>query len=199
MSNIFFICGSCGFIGFHLCKRLILEGHFVIGLDNMNDYYDIRLKKRRLSHLVEISKNTSNWKFIKGDLLNKDLVLNSIKEYNPNYVINLAAQAGVRYSIDKPGKYIDSNIVGFGNLLECLRISNVEHFLYASSSSVYGGTTKTPFSENDNVDKPVSIYAATKKANELMAYSYSHLYSIPSTGLRFLLYMDLGVGQIWRL
>ena len=185
MSKTFFITGSSGFIGFHLCKRLILEGHFVIGLDNMNDYYDVSLKKSRLFHLEEISKNSSNWKFIKGDLLNKELILNSIKEHSPNYVINLAAQAGVRYSIDKPRKYIDSNIVGFGNLLESLRIFNVEHFLYASSSSVYGGTTKIPFSENDNVDKPVSIYAATKKANELMAYSYSHLYGIPSTGLRF--------------
>ena len=185
MSIKILVTGSAGFIGFHLCKKLIEDGYEVIGLDNINDYYDINLKKRRLQILSQKSFERKNWKFFKIDLTNKDLLLEIFEEYQPQTVINLAAQAGVRYSLENPDAYINSNIIGFYNILECCKISKVKSLLYASSSSVYGGNTKTPFSESDSVNHPVSIYAATKNSNELMAHSYSHLYGISCTGIRF--------------
>lgn len=175
------ITGGAGFIGFHLSKRLLSEGYTVIGYDNLNDYYDVNLKYARL----EILKKYENFTFIKGDLADKDKVFTLFSEYKPEIVVNLGAQAGVRYSITNPDTYIDSNIVGFFNILEACRNNPVKHLLYASSSSVYGNQKKTPFSTYDNVDHPISLYAATKKSNELMAFTYSHLYKIPATGLRF--------------
>ncbi len=179
------VTGSAGFIGFHLCNKLIENGINVIGIDNINDYYDTRLKNERIKILNKTSSKKHNWKFFKLDLLNKDLLLQIFQEYKPEIVINLAAQAGVRYSLTNPDAYINSNIIGFFNILECCKINNVESLLYASSSSVYGGNTKIPYSENDSVNHPVSLYAATKRSNELMAHSYSHLYNISCTGIRF--------------
>ena len=185
MNKKYLITGAAGFIGYHLCKRLIKKGYEVIGIDNLNKYYDVNLKKSRLLELNKLIKNNNEkWIFIKGDLENKEFISQLLKKYLPNIVINLAAQAGVRYSIENPNKYIQSNIVGFNNLLEIIKDIKVEHFIYASSSSVYGGNKKIPFSERDSVDNPVSIYAATKKANELIAHSYSHLYDLPTTGVR---------------
>lgn len=178
------VTGAAGFIGFHLCKRLICNGEKVIGIDNLNTYYDVNLKKERLKELKKISKNKS-FIFKKLDLKNKKDLVKVFEEFKPKEVINMAAQAGVRYSIINPDAYISSNIVGFVNLLECSKDYKVNHLVYASSSSVYGGNTNIPFSENDNVDHPVSLYAATKKANELMAHSYSHINDLPSTALRF--------------
>ena len=177
------VTGSSGFIGSFLTKRLLkeVEGIKVIGLDNMNDYYDVRIKESRLEEL-----NTfDNFTFIKGNLANKELIDSIFKEYKPSVVVNLGAQAGVRYSITNPDAYIESNIIGFYNILEACRNYPVEHLVYASSSSVYGGNKKVPFSTDDKVDNPVSLYAATKKSNELLAHAYSKLYNIPSTGLRF--------------
>ena len=185
MSEYFLVTGCAGFIGFHLCKKLIEEGNNVIGIDNINDYYDTKLKRRRLEILNQISTKEKNWQFFKIDLVDKDLLEETFQEYKPQTVINLAAQAGVRYSLENPGAYINSNIIGFYNILECCKISKVKSLLYASSSSVYGGNTNIPFSENDSVNHPVSLYAATKKSNELMAHSYSHLYGISCTGMRF--------------
>ena len=177
------VTGSSGFIGSNLCKRLLKENNNIqiVGLDNMNDYYDVKLKEYRLNEL----ENYNNFKFIKGNLADKELINKIFKEYKPEIVVNLAAQAGVRYSIDHPDAYIESNIIGFYNILEACRHYPVEHLVYASSSSVYGGNTKVPFSTDDKVDNPVSLYAATKKSNELLAHAYSKLYNIPSTGLRF--------------
>lgn len=175
------ITGAAGFIGFHLSKELLEKGVSVIGYDNINDYYDVRLKYSRL----DILNKYENFIFIKGDLADKDGVDSIFKKYNPEIVVNLAAQAGVRYSIENPRAYMDSNIIGFFNILEACRHYPVEHLVYASSSSVYGANEKIPFSTEDQVDNPVSLYAATKKSNELMAYCYSKLYNIPSTGLRF--------------
>lgn len=182
MKNIF-ITGVAGFIGFNLAKRILKEENDIqiIGLDNLNEYYDIKIKEWRLAELNKFS----NFKFIKGDLADKETVENIFKEYHPNIVVNLAAQAGVRYSITNPDAYIQSNLIGFYNILECCRHYPVEHLVYASSSSVYGSNKKVPYSTEDKVDNPVSLYAATKKSNELMAHSYSKLYNIPSTGLRF--------------
>lgn len=179
----YFITGTSGFIGSNLAKRILNEEKeiIVVGLDNMNDYYDVNLKQYRLKQLQKFD----NFKFIKGNLADKEVVENIFKEYRPSIVVNLAAQAGVRYSITNPDAYIESNIIGFYNILECCRNYPVEHLVYASSSSVYGGNTKVPFSTDDKVDTPVSLYAATKKSNELLAHSYSKLYNIPSTGLRF--------------
>lgn len=178
-----FVTGSSGFIGSNLCKRLLndFKDIKVVGLDNMNDYYDVEIKKERLSELEKFN----NYIFIKGNLADKKLVMNIFDEYRPNIVVNLAAQAGVRYSITNPDSYIESNLIGFFNILEGCRNYEVEHLVYASSSSVYGSNKKVPYSTEDKVDNPVSLYAATKKSNELMAHSYSKLYNIPSTGLRF--------------
>ena len=175
------ITGSAGFIGFHLARKLISEGWQVIGIDNLNDYYDPKLKEDRLA----ILQKHKDFVFKKVDLKNKTAVDAVFANYKPEYVINLAAQAGVRYSIQNPYAYIDSNLVGFMNILEACRHNPVRHLIYASSSSVYGGNKVAPFSTNHNVDHPVSLYAATKKSNELMAHTYSHLYGIPTTGLRF--------------
>ena len=182
------VTGSPGFIGANLVIRLLKEmkNGIVISLDNMNDYYDPALKEYRL-RLIEKEAEESPVKhiFIKGSIADKTLVDRIFEEYKPSVVVNLAAQAGVRYSIDHPSVYIESNIIGFYNVLEVCRNNPVEHLVYASSSSVYGGNKKVPFSTDDKVDNPVSLYAATKKSNELLAHSYSKLYSIPSTGLRF--------------
>lgn len=177
------ITGVAGFIGSNLAKRLLIEekDSIIVGLDSLNDYYDVKLKEYRLNELLE----HNNFKFIKGNIADKECVENVFKEDKPKIVVNLAAQAGVRYSIDHPDAYIESNIIGFYNILEACRYNPVEHLVYASSSSVYGGNKKVPFSTEDKVDNPVSLYAATKKSNELLAHSYSKLYNIPSTGLRF--------------
>lgn len=180
-NKTYFVTGAAGFIGFYLSKRLLDEGCNVIGIDNINDYYDVNLKYARL----ELLKPYERFAFIKGDISDKDMILNTFTKYKPNIVINLAAQAGVRYSIENPDVYIQSNIIGFYNILEACRHNPVDHLVYASSSSVYGSNKKVPFEETDFVDSPVSLYAATKKSNELMAHTYSHLYKIPSTGLRF--------------
>ncbi|MBD5395670.1 MAG: NAD-dependent epimerase [Lachnospiraceae bacterium] len=177
----YLVTGGAGFIGFYLSKALLEKGADVIGIDNMNDYYEVSLKEDRLAILQEFE----NYHFIKGDISDKETVFSIFQEYKPHIAVNLAAQAGVRYSIDNPDAYIQSNIVGFFNILEACRRFPVEHLVFASSSSVYGGNKKVPFSTEDQVDKPVSLYAATKKSNELMAYSYSKLYQIPLTGLRF--------------
>lgn len=175
------VTGAAGFIGFHLAKRLLSLGASVCGIDNLNDYYDVSLKEARLTILEKEPAFT----FVRGDLANEAAVTKLFEDFRPDIVVNLAAQAGVRYSIDNPRSYIQSNIVGFFNILEACRHYPVEHLLYASSSSVYGNQEKTPFATTDNVDHPISLYAATKKSDELMAYTYSHLYGIPATGLRF--------------
>jgi len=179
--KIYLVTGAAGFIGFYLSKRLLDEGCRVIGIDNINDYYDVNLKYARLEQLEPYDKFT----FIEGDISDKELVMKAFEEYRPDIAVNLAAQAGVRYSIVNPDVYIKSNIEGFFNILEACRHNPVEHLVYASSSSVYGSNKKVPFEETDFVDNPVSLYAATKKSNELMAHTYSHLYKIPASGLRF--------------
>ena len=181
-----FVTGVAGFIGFHLTKKLIENNIPVVGFDNVNDYYDVNLKLERLNVLNNLSEqHGTEYDFIKGDLEDSNLLFSLFKKYQFKKVVNLAAQAGVRYSIENPNAYIKSNIVGFSNILESCRNFEVEHLIYASSSSVYGGNEKLPFSENDNVDHPVSLYAASKRSNELMAHTYSHLYGLPTTGLRF--------------
>ncbi len=175
------VTGAAGFIGSHLSQRLLERGDSVVGFDNMNPYYDVRLKEARLARL----KTHANFSFVLADLADRQAVADVFEEHQPDIVVNLAAQAGVRYSIENPAAYVDSNIVGFGHILEGARAHQVEHLVFASSSSVYGANTKMPFSVHDNVDHPLSLYAASKKANELMAHSYSHLYGIPTTGLRF--------------
>ena len=189
-----FVTGAAGFIGANLVLRLLPQGEdiTVIGLDNMNDYYDVKLKEWRLEQIHKAAmSNPKAWKFIRGDIADKEMVDDIFKTYHPEIVVNLAAQAGVRYSITNPDAYIQSNLIGFYHILEACRHSydnektGVEHLVYASSSSVYGGNEKVPFSTEDKVDNPVSLYAATKKSNELMAHAYAKLYNIPSTGLRF--------------
>lgn len=181
MSNNILITGSAGFIGSHLAKELLEIGHNIVGIDNLNDYYSVDLKIKRLKNL----ELYENFKFNKIDLKDKEEIDRLFTKEKFDYVINLAAQAGVRYSIENPYAYVDSNLIGFMNILEACRNHPVKHLLYASSSSVYGGNKYAPFSTNHNVDHPVSLYAATKKSNELMAHTYSHLYNIPTTGLRF--------------
>ena len=189
-----FVTGAAGFIGANLVLRLLSQGEdiTVIGLDNMNDYYDVKLKEWRLEQIHKAAmSNPKAWKFIRGDIADKEMVDDIFKTYHPEIVVNLAAQAGVRYSITNPDAYMQSNLIGFYHILEACRHSydnektGVEHLVYASSSSVYGGNEKVPFSTEDKVDNPVSLYAATKKSNELMAHAYAKLYNIPSTGLRF--------------
>ncbi|WP_440122512.1 NAD-dependent epimerase [Tenacibaculum sp. Ill] len=191
------VTGAAGFIGFHLSQKLLELGHTVVGIDNINDYYDVNLKYARLKELGIDRKNAEifyqetnssthdNFKFIRLSLEDKEELFKLFTISKFDVVCNLAAQAGVRYSIEKPDVYIQSNIVGFLNILECCRHHEIKHLVYASSSSVYGANKEVPFSEEDNVDTPVSLYAATKKSNELMAHTYSHLYKIPTTGLRF--------------
>lgn len=186
------VTGAAGFIGFHLVSALLKLGARVIGLDNLNDYYDPELKQARLREIDELlislqsdSPETPDFQFIKMDLADRQEMQQLFNDYVFDTVVNLAAQAGVRYSIDNPNAYVDSNLVGFVNVLEGCRASNVKHLVYASSSSVYGMNTKQPFSTDDHVDFPISLYAATKKSNELMAHAYSHLFNIPTTGLRF--------------
>ena len=181
LNKTYLITGVAGFIGSSLSKTLLEKGCKVVGIDNINNYYDVNLKHERLEKI----KVFDNFTFIKEDISNKDKILEIFNEYKPNIVVNLAAQAGVRYSLENPDAYIESNIVGFFNILEACRHNSVEHLVYASSSSVYGSNKKVPFEESDFVDHPVSLYAATKKSNELMAHTYSHLYRIPATGLRF--------------
>jgi len=181
MAKKILITGAAGFIGFHLARRLVQEGYMVTGIDNMNDYYDVNLKKARLDILLK----EKDFRFDKIDLVDRDKIYKLFQSSKFDVVVNLAAQAGVRYSLINPYSYIDSNITGFMNILEACRHNPVDHLIFASSSSVYGANTKMPFSVHDNVDHPVSLYAATKKANELMAHTYANLYNIPSTGLRF--------------
>ncbi|MDG1900933.1 MAG: NAD-dependent epimerase [Bacteroidales bacterium] len=195
-SNTILVTGTAGFIGFHLAKNLLERGDTVIGIDNINDYYDVNLKLDRLAD-TGISENCLDWHkptkseiypsytFVRMNLEDREELFQLFKDYKIDKVCNLAAQAGVRYSIENPFAYIDSNIVGFSNILEACRHNNIKHLVYASSSSVYGNNTKMPLSTNDNVDHPISLYAATKKSNELMAHTYSHLFGIPTTGLRF--------------
>ena len=175
------VTGSAGFIGFHLSKRLCEDGVSVVGIDNMTPYYDVRLKERRVAVLHPYDTFT----FLRVDMADRDGMERLFADYDFDVVVNLAAQAGVRYSLQNPHAYVDSNIVGFVNLLECCRHGRIGHLVYASSSSVYGANTRMPFSTHHNVDHPVSLYAASKKANELMAHTYSHLYGLPCTGLRF--------------
>ena len=178
------VTGAAGFIGFHVSQALLARGDTVIGLDNLNDYYDVRLKEARLENILS-NENAQNFHFIKQDVADMQALQNVFAEHQPQRVVHLAAQAGVRYSLQNPNAYVQSNLVGFANILEACRHYSIEHLVYASSSSVYGSNTKLPFNEQDNVDHPVSLYAATKKANELMAHTYSHLYNLPTTGLRF--------------
>lgn len=178
------VTGAAGFIGFHLIKALLKQDCFIVGIDNLNAYYDVNLKKDRLKILSEHSTEAS-FKFIKLDLADRTAIASLFADYGFDIVVNLGAQAGVRYSIEKPHEYVDSNLVGFVNILEGCRHAKVKHLVYASSSSVYGMNIKQPFSTKDRVDFPISLYAATKKSNELMAHTYSHLYNIPTTGLRF--------------
>jgi UDP-glucuronate 4-epimerase len=175
------VTGSAGFIGFHLCKSLLDDGFEVLGIDNLNDYYDPKLKHSRLDQLAP----NKHFTFEKIDIADRESLTKAFIDFKPNKVVNLAAQAGVRYSIENPYAYMDANLVGFLNIIELCRHNNVEGLIYASSSSVYGGNTKIPFSVEDRVDKPIALYGATKRANELIAYSYSHLYSLHTTGLRY--------------
>lgn len=175
------VTGAAGFIGFHVAKRLLSDGHEVVGVDNLNSYYDVSLKMARLEQIAQYP----NFRFERVDIADRDAFPRVFANYGIERVIHLAAQAGVRYSLGHPHEYVDSNLVGFVNVLEACRHHQVEHLVYASSSSVYGNNQKVPFSVEDNVDHPISLYAATKKANELMAHTYSHLYGLPTTGLRF--------------
>lgn len=194
-NKVILVTGAAGFIGSNLVMELLKEVHpvHIIGIDNMNDYYDVSIKEYRLKQIENLAAEhpDSSWKFVKGSIADKELVDSLFEEYHPAVVVNLAAQAGVRYSITNPDVYIQSNLIGFYNILEACRHSydsgqaGVEHLVYASSSSVYGTNKKVPYSTEDKVDNPVSLYAATKKSNELMAHAYSKLYNIPSTGLRF--------------
>ena len=179
------VTGAAGFIGFHLCKELIDSKYEVLGIDNLNTYYETKLKYDRLNKINLLKNSNTNWQFHNATLEDENILKELFNTYKPEVVINLAAQAGVRYSLENPSQYIKSNILGFGNVLECCKDNNIKHLIYASSSSVYGGNKNLPFSETNGVNHPVSIYAATKRSNELMAHTYSHLYNLPTTGLRF--------------
>ena len=194
MTQKILITGAAGFIGFHTTVSLIKKGYEVVGIDNLNDYYDVELKNSRIKRIDKFVNDKSKWQFIKCDLVDYENLIEIFNNNKPNIVINLAAQAGVRYSLENPKSYINSNVVGFGNILECCRLHKINHLIYASSSSVYGNNKEIPFSENHSVNHPLSLYAATKRSNELMAHTYSHLYGLPTTGLRFSPYMDHGVG-----
>jgi UDP-glucuronate 4-epimerase len=188
------LTGAAGFIGMTTALRLLARGDEVLGLDNLNDYYDVRLKEDRLARLTP----HANFRFVKLDVGDREGMQRLFAAERFDRVIHLAAQAGVRYSLVNPHAYVDSNLVGFMNILEGCRHQQVEHLVYASSSSVYGGNTRMPFAEHDSVDHPVSMYAATKKANELMAHTYSHLFGLPTTGLRFFTVYGPGAGRTWR-
>ena len=182
------VTGAAGFIGFHLAKGLLESGFDVVGIDNLNDYYDPQLKLDRLENLnvfVSDKNLQDSYQFTRLDITDENGLKNLFNQHDFDIVVNLAAQAGVRYSLENPNAYIESNLVGFANILECCRHSSIEHFIFASSSSVYGMNTQQPFSTSDNTDFPISLYAATKKSNELLAHSYSHLFQLPCTGLRF--------------
>tara|TARA_B100000242_G_scaffold231089_1_gene171118 strand:+ start:10247 stop:11284 length:1038 start_codon:yes stop_codon:yes gene_type:complete len=179
------VTGCAGFIGGAFVNFLLEKGENVIGIDNLNGYYDINLKQKRIDHIRELSKSNNNWKFFKANIEDYESIQNIFKNEKPSKVVHLAAQAGVRYSIDNPSAYIQSNLLGFFNILEAVKRFKIENFIYASSSSVYGGNRNLPFNEKQKVNHPVSLYAATKKSNELLAHSYSHINNIPSTGLRF--------------
>tara|TARA_B100000212_G_scaffold262660_1_gene202402 strand:- start:2841 stop:3878 length:1038 start_codon:yes stop_codon:yes gene_type:complete len=179
------ITGAAGFIGAALAKKFLLNRENIIGIDNLNNYYDVKLKKDRLDVISNNFGSNSNWTFLELDLEEKRKLDYVFQTFKPDVVINLAAQAGVRYSLENPDSYLKSNLLGFGNIIECCREFKIKNFIYASSSSVYGGNKCLPFEEDQSVDHPVSLYAATKKSNELMAHSYSHLFNLPSTGLRF--------------
>lgn len=181
MNDVILVTGAAGFIGYHLCARLLADGRRVVGLDNLNSYYPVALKMDRLANLT----GQAGFSFVRADLADAEAVLDVFKAHRPKIVVNLAAQAGVRYSIDHPHAYLDSNVTGFLNVLEACRHFPVDHLLFASSSSVYGNSSVAPFSVDERCEKPVSLYAATKRAGELMGYTYSHLYGIPMTGLRF--------------
>ncbi len=180
-SKVVLVTGSAGFIGFHLSQKLLTQGYKVVGLDNLNDYYDVTLKESRL----EVLKKHVDFTFVKGNLHDRAFIEKTFSDFKFDYVVNLAAQAGLRYSIQNPHAYVESNVQGFLNILEGCRLHRPAHLVYASSSSVYGANKKMPFSVHQNVDHPISLYAATKKSNELMAHTYSVLYKIPTTGLRF--------------
>ena len=197
-NKVVLVTGAAGFIGANLVKRLLndFESVKVVGIDSITDYYDVRLKYERLEELATYGER---FIFIKGNIADKSAIDNLFAEYQPKVVVNLAAQAGVRYSITNPDAYIESNLIGFYNILEACRYNEVEHLVYASSSSVYGSNKKVPYSTDDKVDNPVSLYAATKKSNELMAHAYSKLYNIPSTGLRFFTVYGLAVALIWHI
>ena len=188
------ITGGAGFIGSTLAHRLLDRGDEVVAIDNLNDYYEVSLKEARLARLID----HEHFSFQKLDIADREGVKQLFADHHFDAVMNLAAQAGVRYSLENPSAYVDANLVGFGNILEGCRHTQVEHLVFASSSSVYGANTKLPFSEDDPVDHPVSLYAASKKANELMAHTYAHLYDLPCTGCGFSPSMVLGAGLIWR-
>ncbi|MEJ1267497.1 SDR family NAD(P)-dependent oxidoreductase [Pantoea ananatis] len=190
----FLVTGAAGFIGFHVSQRLLAAGPEVVGLDNLNDYYDVNLKQARL----DIIGDNPSFTFIKANLADRQAIATLFEQHNFQRVIHLAAQAGVRYSLENPHAYADANVIGHLNILEGCRHHKIEHLLYASSSSVYGLNNKMPFSTEDSVDHPVSLYAATKKANELMSHTYSHLYQLPTTGLRFSRSMARGDVRTWR-
>ena len=192
------VTGAAGFIGSAIVERLLKQEIKVVGIDNLNDYYNPLLKYKRIK-IIEQNDRRKLWEFFKIDLKDTQKINQIFKEKKPNIVINLAAQAGVRFSLEKPNTYIQSNILGFSNILESCRKHNIEHLIYASSSSVYGGNKEMPFDENHSVDHPLSLYAATKKSNEMLAHSYSHLFQIPTTGLDFSQSMDLLEDLIWHL
>ena len=180
-SSKILITGAAGFIGYHLCKSLLEDGYEVLGIDNLNDYYDTNLKQARLDQL----KHFKSFTFNKVDMADRESLTTSFQSFNPKKIVNLAAQPGVRYSMENPYKYMESNLVGFLNIIELCRNNEVKNFIYASSSSVYGGNKKMPFSVEDRVHQPLALYGATKRANELIAHSYSHLYGLRTTGLRY--------------